>query len=185
MFTGFSQIVTAVVGAGILALPSALAALGWVAGILLLGALFFFIPGGAQDPTTTRPPPPPPTVIFAIITYYTTILLIDCYEYKGVRHKTYYAAVCHLLPGTPWPILMQVLQQANLVLTGALLFMNALCACHHMSITYGPLCQSPFMTSSPMSVPLHYLLPSFQHSPWVCHYSCHSTTKDCKHACPA
>lgn len=36
--TGFAQIFTAVVGSGILALPSAMAALGWIAGILLLGA---------------------------------------------------------------------------------------------------------------------------------------------------
>lgn len=92
VFTGFAQIFTAVVGSGILALPSAMAALGWIAGTILM-------------------------VLFAIITYWTTLLLIDCYEYKGVRHATYYDAVKHMLPGTWWPLLMQILQQANLVLT--------------------------------------------------------------------
>lgn len=65
------------VGSGILALPSAMSALGWVAGLVLL-------------------------VVFAAITYWTTLLLIDCYEYKGVRHATYFDAVKHMLPGTPW-----------------------------------------------------------------------------------
>lgn len=49
VLTGFAQIVTAVVGAGVLALPSALAALGWVGGIILLGTRV----GAAQLSLTT------------------------------------------------------------------------------------------------------------------------------------
>lgn len=96
-FAGFCQVVTAVVGAGILALPSAFAALGWIAGILLLLA-------------------------FAIITYAATLLLIDCCETDGVRHPTYYYAVKAAFPKSRWPrVGLQIVQQTNLVLTGELM----------------------------------------------------------------
>lgn len=114
VFTGFCQIVTAVVrcgvllltwgyrrfrfveqvGAGILALPNAMAALGWVAGIILL-------------------------LIFAIITYCCSLLLVDCCEHDGVRQPSYYYVVKAAFPTKRWPCCMiQVVQMTNLTLTG-------------------------------------------------------------------
>ena len=94
VFTGFCQIVTAVVGAGILALPSAMSALGWIAGLILL-------------------------FVFAVITYCCSLLLIDCCEHDGERHPSYYYAVKAAFPCSQWPrVSIQVVQQVNLVLTG-------------------------------------------------------------------
>ena len=103
VFTGFCQIVTAVVGAGILALPNAFAALGWIAGPLLL-------------------------IIFATITYCCSLLLIDCCEHDGERHPAYYYVVKAAFPCSRWPRLsIQVVQQTNLVLSGT----GFTCICCH------------------------------------------------------
>ncbi|XP_048227148.1 amino acid permease 1 isoform X1 [Ricinus communis] len=74
--TATAHAFTAVVGAGILALPWSVAQLGWILGSFVL-------------------------VTFAIITYYTAILLCDCYRtpdpLTGRRNYTYIDAVRSLL----------------------------------------------------------------------------------------
>lgn len=99
------------------------------------------------------------TVVFAIITYFTTLLLIDCYEYKGVRHPTYYDAVKHMLPGTPWPVLMQILQMANLVLTAVGYAITAGTALQKVAAVLVPEGTSP--DSIVLQTPF-----------WVCMFSC-------------
>lgn len=76
MATATAHAFTAVVGAGILALPWSVAQLGWILGPSVL-------------------------VFFAFVTYYSAILLCDCYRtpdpVNGRRNHTYIAAVRALL----------------------------------------------------------------------------------------
>ncbi|KDP31629.1 hypothetical protein JCGZ_14854 [Jatropha curcas] len=74
--TATAHAFTAIIGAGILALPWSVAQLGWIVGCFVL-------------------------ISFAIITYYTAILLCDCYRapdpVHGRRNYTYIGAVRTLL----------------------------------------------------------------------------------------
>lgn len=90
-WTAFGHIITAVIGAGVLALPYAMASLGWI-----LGAICF--------------------VLFAWITVFTGQLLADLYIIDGVRQRTFPQMVKTVM-GVPGMIILAILQQANLVLT--------------------------------------------------------------------
>lgn len=90
-WTAFGHIITAVIGAGVLALPYAMASLGWI-----LGAICF--------------------VLFAWITVFTGQLLADLYIVDGVRQRTFPQMVRTVL-GVPGMIILAILQQANLILT--------------------------------------------------------------------
>lgn len=76
LWTAIAHAFTAVVGAGILALPWSVAQLGWILGPFVL-------------------------VFFAIVTYYIATLLCDCYRtpdpVTGKRNHTYIHAVRELL----------------------------------------------------------------------------------------
>jgi len=76
LWTATAHAFTAVVGAGILALPWSVAQLGWILGPFVL-------------------------VFFAIVTYYIASLLCDCYRtpdpVTGKRNYTYIHAVRELL----------------------------------------------------------------------------------------
>lgn len=79
LWTATAHVVTAVIGAGVLALPWSVAQLGWVIGPAVLLA-------------------------FAWVTYYTAILLCDCYRYPdkstGRRNSNYMEAVSSILGTT-------------------------------------------------------------------------------------
>jgi len=72
VWTATTHIITVVVGAGVLALPWAMAQLGWIAGIASI-------------------------IIFACISAFTYSLVADCYRYPdpvtGKRNYTYMQAV--------------------------------------------------------------------------------------------
>lgn len=89
--TAAGHIITAVVGAGILNLPSAFSFFGWIAGVLVL-----LLIGG--------------------ITWWTSWMLVQAYQWDGVTHRTYYAAVKHLC-GPRHARVLVIMQHANLVLT--------------------------------------------------------------------
>lgn len=80
-------------GPGSLALASALAALGWVAGLLCMA-------------------------IFGLVCYIYAHLLIMCHEQDGKRHRTYYQAV-HEILGPRHALTLVIVQQVNIVLIGA------------------------------------------------------------------
>lgn len=82
-----------VMGAGSLVLASAMAALGWVAGIICM-------------------------LLFAAITFGCGQLLIMCHEHDGKRHHTYYSAVRHILGARHAKVLF-VAQQIKTVMMGA------------------------------------------------------------------
>ncbi|CAN6475661.1 unnamed protein product [Victoria cruziana] len=92
LWTATAHVVTAVIGAGVLALPWSVAQLGWVIGPAVLLA-------------------------FAWVTYYTAILLCDCYRYPdkstGRRNSNYMEAVSSILGGKQ-KLLCGAAQQANL-----------------------------------------------------------------------
>lgn len=91
VFSGIMHVITAVIGAGVLTLPSAMAALGYVGGTL--------------------------TVILAgIVTLYTAQLLADLYIINGKRQRTYTQSVLTCF-GRKGEIAIGVIQLANLALT--------------------------------------------------------------------
>jgi amino acid permease len=90
-WTASGHIITAVIGAGVLALPYAMASLGWI-----LGAICF--------------------VFFAWVTLFTAQLLADLYIIDGVRQRTFPQMVRTVM-GVPGMIALGIIQQANLVLT--------------------------------------------------------------------
>ena len=90
-WTATGHILTAVLGSGVLALPYAMASLGWI-----LGAICF--------------------VLFAWITLFTAQLLADLYIVDGVRQRTFPQMVKTTL-GVPGMIVLGIIQQMNLVLT--------------------------------------------------------------------
>lgn len=90
-WTATGHILTAVLGSGVLALPYAMASLGWI-----LGAICF--------------------VLFAWITLFTAQLLADLYIVDGVRQRTFPQMVKTTM-GVPGMIILGILQQFNLVLT--------------------------------------------------------------------
>lgn len=89
--TATGHIITAVVGAGILNLPSAFSYFGWIAGVLVM-----LLIGG--------------------ITWWTSLMLVQAYQWDGKTHRTYYAAVKHLC-GPKHAYALVIMQHANLVLT--------------------------------------------------------------------
>lgn len=85
------HIICAVIGAGVLSLPHAMAALGWAAGVLSLVAFF-------------------------AVTLWCSLMLSEMHEYDGVRHGTYGDAVVNILgPGSAAAV--TVCQVLNLVLS--------------------------------------------------------------------
>lgn len=70
--TAASHLITAIIGAGVLGLPNAVAWMGWVAGIACL-------------------------VMFYAISLWTCTMLTDCYHVKGKRHTKYKWAVLHIM----------------------------------------------------------------------------------------
>ncbi|XP_049937245.1 amino acid permease 8-like isoform X2 [Nymphaea colorata] len=96
-WTATAHIITAVIGAGVLAVPWSVAQLGWLFGPIVL-------------------------ILFACITYYTAILLSNCYRYPdkvtGRRNRVYMDAVTAIL-GPKQKLLCGSAQ--HVVLCGALI----------------------------------------------------------------
>lgn len=91
VWTACSHIITAVIGAGVLALPYAMASLGWILGVICF-------------------------VLFAAITLYTAQLLADLYIIDGVRQRTFTQMVQTTM-GYQGMVVLGILQQFNLILT--------------------------------------------------------------------
>lgn len=89
--TASAHIITAVIGAGVLSLPYAMASLGWIGGPICF-------------------------ILFAAITLYTAQLLADLYIIDGKRMRTYTQMV-EMVYGRPGKITIIIVQQSNLVLT--------------------------------------------------------------------
>ena len=91
VFSGIMHVITAVIGAGVLTLPSAMAALGYLGGTVTI-------------------------ILAGLVTLYTTQLLADLYVINGKRQRTYTQMVltCY---GRKGEIAIGVIQLANLVLT--------------------------------------------------------------------
>lgn len=86
-----AHVITAVVGAGVLSLPAAMASLGYAGGSIVF-------------------------VAFGIVTLYTAQLLADLYCIDGTRQRTYSQMVRTVL-GKKWEAVVAVVQLVNLVLT--------------------------------------------------------------------
>jgi amino acid permease len=91
--TASAHIITAVIGAGVLSLPYAMASLGWIGGPICF-------------------------ILFAAITLYTAQLLADLYIIDGKRMRTYTQMV-EMVYGRPGKITIIIVQQSNLVLTAS------------------------------------------------------------------
>jgi hypothetical protein len=91
VFSGVMHTITAVIGAGVLTLPSAMATLGYAGGSLTL-------------------------LFAAVVTLYTAQLLADLYVVNGKRQRTYTGMVKTVL-GRPGEILIGIVQLGNLALT--------------------------------------------------------------------
>lgn len=91
VFITISHVITAVIGAGVLSLPYAMASLGW-----LLGPVCF--------------------ILFASITLYSAQLLADLYIIDGKRQTTYTDMVCYCF-GNGGRFVVGLVQQTNLILT--------------------------------------------------------------------
>lgn len=89
-FTGSLHATNAIVGAGVLSLPWAVAQLGWVAGPLLL-------------------------VLFYLVTRRASIMLAELYCVDGLEHARYHHAVRHIL-GRRGALWTGIFQTVNLVL---------------------------------------------------------------------
>jgi hypothetical protein len=76
--TATGHLITAIIGAGVLGLPNAVAWLGWVGGLVCLCA-------------------------FYATTAITCTMLTDCYHVKGKRHTRYKWAVLHIMV-RPWRV---------------------------------------------------------------------------------
>ena len=85
------HVITAVIGAGVLTLPSAMASLGYVGGTLTI-------------------------VLAGLVTLYTAQLLADLYIINGKRHRTYTAMVSTCF-GKKGEIAIGIIQLGNLALT--------------------------------------------------------------------
>lgn len=91
VFSGVMHTITAVIGAGVLTLPSAMATLGYVGGSLAL--------------------------LFAtLVTLYTSQLLADLYVINGKRQRTYTGMVKTVM-GRSGEIIIGIVQLSNLALT--------------------------------------------------------------------
>ena len=91
VFSGVTHTITAVIGAGVLTLPSAMATLGYAGGLI--------------------------TLLFAgAVTLYTAQLLADLYVVDGKRQRTYTGMVKTVLGGKG-ELLIGVVQLANLAIT--------------------------------------------------------------------
>ena len=91
VFSGIMHVITAVIGAGVLTLPSAMASLGYVGGTLTV-------------------------VLAGLVTLYTAQLLADLYIINGKRQRTYTQMVLTCF-GRKGEIAIGVIQLANLALT--------------------------------------------------------------------
>jgi amino acid permease len=91
--TAAGHLVTAIIGAGVLGLPNAVAWLGWVAGPACL-------------------------VLFFATTLWTATMLCDCYHVKGKRHTRYKWAVLHIM-GPRHAVVLALCQNLNMVGGGA------------------------------------------------------------------
>ena len=90
-FSGVMHVITAVIGAGVLTLPSAMASLGYVGGTLTI-------------------------VLAGLVTLYTAQLLADLYIINGKRHRTYTQMVLTCF-GKKGEISIGIIQLGNLALT--------------------------------------------------------------------
>ncbi|EFN51991.1 hypothetical protein CHLNCDRAFT_37093 [Chlorella variabilis] len=89
-FTALMHVLTAVIGAGVLALPYAVAMLGWVAGPLCI-------------------------ICFGALTQVCSVLLADCYIINGKINRTY--SECVAATFRPWAVTtIGIIQHVNLVL---------------------------------------------------------------------
>lgn len=91
VFSGVMHVITAVIGAGVLTLPSAMAALGYVGGTLTV-------------------------VLAGLVTLYTAQLLADLYIINGKRQRTYTQMVLTCF-GRKGEIAIGIIQLGNLALT--------------------------------------------------------------------
>ncbi|GBG00553.1 amino acid permease [Raphidocelis subcapitata] len=89
--TAAGHLVTAIIGAGVLGLPNAVAWLGWIAGPICL-------------------------TVFFVTTLWTATMLCDCYHVKGKRHTRYKWAVLHIM-GPRHAVLLALCQNLNMILT--------------------------------------------------------------------
>eukprot|EP00887_Chlorella_sp_A99_P005447 scaffold1.g5447.t1 len=90
-FSATTHIVTAVIGAGVLALPQSLGNLGWVAGPLLI-------------------------IVFYVISVWSSRCLSSLYEHNGEQHGRYADMVEHML-GPKWRLVCGVIQNTYLFMT--------------------------------------------------------------------
>lgn len=91
VFSGIMHVITAVIGAGVLTLPSAMASLGYLGGTVTI-------------------------ILAGLVTLYTAQLLADLYIINGKRQRTYTQMVMTCF-GRKGEIAIGVIQLANLALT--------------------------------------------------------------------
>lgn len=91
VFSGVMHTITAVIGAGVLTLPAAMATLGYAGGSLVLA-------------------------FAALVTMYTSQLLADLYVINGKRQRTYTGMVKTVM-GRSGEIIIGIVQLGNLILT--------------------------------------------------------------------
>lgn len=89
--TAAGHLVTAIIGAGVLGLPSSLAWLGWIAGMVAL--VFFFG-----------------------VALWCSLMLTQVYNVDGHRHTRYKFAVRHLM-GSRHALVLSLAQHSNMILT--------------------------------------------------------------------
>eukprot|EP00878_Enallax_costatus_P023871 GHUV01025427.1.p1 GENE.GHUV01025427.1~~GHUV01025427.1.p1 ORF type:complete len:156 (+),score=38.65 GHUV01025427.1:187-654(+) len=89
--TAAGHLITAIIGAGVLGLPSSVAWLGWIAGPLAL-------------------------VVFFVFSLWAAIMLTEVYMVNGVRHTRYKYAVLKIM-GERHSMILSVAQHANMILT--------------------------------------------------------------------
>ena len=108
--TAFFHVITAVIGAGVLFLPYAMASMGWILGVISF-------------------------IIFAAITLYSSQLLADLYIIDGKRQRTYTDMVDTVF-GLWGRVAIAIFQQFNLVLTALAYTITASQACVTLANSY-------------------------------------------------
>jgi Transmembrane amino acid transporter protein len=122
--TAAGHLITAIIGAGVLGLPSSLAWLGWIGGIIAL-------------------------VFFYAVSLWAAIMLTEVYCVNGRRHTRYKFAVYWIL-GPKHSFILSLAQHANFVLTT---IGYQIAGADSMRCAALPRCQRPLKRSSHIDVP--------------------------------